>query len=40
MGSGGRREAQEGTDVCILTTDSWRCIAESNTILETSYPSI
>ena len=29
----GGREAQEGGDICILTADSQRCTAETNTTL-------
>ena len=30
---GGRREAQEGGDICILTVDSHYCTAGTNTTL-------
>ena len=32
-GVGGRREAQEGEDICIPMADLCRCMAETNTIL-------
>ena len=32
-GEGGRREAQEGGDLCTLRADSCCCTAETNTIL-------
>ena len=34
------REAQEGEDICILTADSRCLIAETNTILQSTYPPI
>ena len=40
MGSGVGREAQEGRDVYILMADSWWCVAETNTTLESNYPPI
>ena len=40
MGSGDGREAQEGGDVCRLMADSWWCVAETNTTLESNYPPI
>ena len=39
-GVGGGREIQEGGDVCIPMTDSCCCMAETNTILYSNYPSI
>ena len=35
---GGGREVQEGGDVCLRLTGC--CMAEANTILQSSYPSI
>ena len=32
-GEGGRKEIQEGGDICIPMADSCRCLAETNTIL-------
>ena len=32
-GGGGKREAQEGRDVCIHTADSLHCTAETKTTL-------
>ena len=32
-GAGGRREAQEGGNICIHIADSLRCTAETNTAL-------
>ena len=37
MGWGGRREAQEGGDICICITDSLCCKAEINIILLSNY---
>ena len=33
-------EVQEGGDICIPTADSYWCMAETSTILESKYPSI
>ena len=34
------REIQEGGDMCIPTADSWCCMAETNTTLQSNYPPI
>ena len=39
-GAGGGQEVQEGGGICIPMTDSCQCMAETNTILESNYPSI
>ena len=39
-GSGVRREAPEGRDICALTADSHRRTTESSTTLESGYPPI
>ena len=39
-GMGGGREVQEGGDVYILMADSYWCMAETNTTLESNYPPI
>ena len=39
-GMGGRREAQEGEDICIHIADSYCCTAETNTTLQRNYISI
>ena len=36
----GRREAQEGGDICLLMADSHCCMAETNTTLSINYPPI
>ena len=37
-GEGGGREVQEGEDGCIPMADSFWCLAETNTILQSIYP--
>ena len=37
---GGRREVQQGGDICIPMIDSYCCMAETNTILKSNYLSI
>jgi len=34
------REVQEGGGICILMADSCCCMAETNTVLQSNYPSI
>ena len=36
----GKREVQEGGDICILIIDSLHCTAETKTILESNYTQI
>ena len=36
----GRREVQEGRDVCIPMADSCWCVVETNTTLQSNYPPI
>ena len=36
----GGREVQKGGNICILIADSCWCLAETNTILQSNYPSI
>lgn len=38
MGWGGG--FHEGGDTCILMDDSYRCVAEASTILQSNYPPI
>ena len=39
-GVGGGGKGQEGGDICIAMADSWWCMVETNTILQSNYPSI
>ena len=40
VGVRGGRQVQEGEDMCILMADSCWCMAETNTMFLTKYPSI
>ena len=39
-GEGDGREVQEGGNICIPMADSCRCLAETNTIRQSTNPSI
>ena len=39
-GVGDASEVQQGGDTCILMADSHSCMADTNTILKSNYPSI